>query len=57
MMPGRLMLVMLTCVVLNDMPWAADAGDAQMHGVECDAWVADAGDAHVRCVECDALGG
>ena len=49
--------MMLTCVVLNDMPWAADAGDAQMHGVECDAWVADAGDAHVRCVECDALGG
>ena len=36
-MPGWRMLVMLTCAALHVMHCAADADDAQVHGVECDA--------------------
>ena len=65
------MLMMLRCMALNVMPWAADADGAHAHGVQCDAacwwcsrtllmhWAADADDAHVPCFACNAkaLGG
>ena len=57
LMHWAMLMILTCCIALNMMPWAADADDAHVHGVECHAWVADAGDAHVRCVACDALRG